>query len=97
MTVGLGVVAGLTLMASGPWAAGVWVAVAYVAGRVVEGRFWLDLERERAYQQLELFAAWAEQALARAPEELGPEAEAYRQRLQADYHEAQAALEKLRR
>jgi hypothetical protein len=54
-------------------------------------------ERLHLISVLEPFTEWAEQALADAPEQLDPETEDVRRRLQADYQAAQALLERLRR
>lgn len=79
------------------WLVGVLMASAYVLGRYVESRVWVELERERARTALESFSDWAELTLAAAPDELEPEAEAFRRDLQGRYHEAQALLDRLNR
>lgn len=80
-----------------PWLVGAWVALAYLVGARLEAGPWIKLERERQRVELEAFCAWAEAALAAAPEELPEEQERLRSCLQRDYQTAQAALEKLRR
>lgn len=89
----LGAVAALAAVGGLVWLVAGLVVLAFLLGQASEGR---RQARLHLLGQLEIFTDWAERTLAEAPEQLPPDQELLRLRLQEEYQQAQDLLGRLR-